>query len=157
MFALLDALHPAVLAVGHGRDPDSTRRARAAAHHWEARGGQLATVVSWPPEAASWLRPASRLIADADAWLVADTPAGWCGIGPRLAETGAWAPTRTVAFSSLADPDLPRQAGRAATEGIHGAHRPSPGTTNENSAEPSTTHWEFRHGLLIRRPASRQP
>ncbi|GAA4906631.1 hypothetical protein EV188_103475 [Actinomycetospora succinea] len=155
LIALLDELRPEVLGIGHGRDTTATRRAHLAAQRWEARGGHLAALVSWPDTAASWLRQATKLTEDADTWLIADHPTGWAGIGPRLADDGRWSATRTVAFSSLAHPDLPRLAGAAATEGVHGAYgaeAPAYSRRNMASADGAGA-WVFRHGLLIHRPA----
>jgi hypothetical protein len=83
-----------LVAVGHGRDPDSAAAAWAFVERWD---GQIAVVVDWPPVAASWLRPAQRLTAgDPDAWVIADTPSGWEPVARRLRETGRWDPMRTV-------------------------------------------------------------
>ncbi|HEY2205972.1 MAG TPA: hypothetical protein VGH99_15980 [Pseudonocardia sp.] len=89
---LVRELAPGVVNLGHGRAPGSVARARAFERAWRERGGHLGIVVSWPATAASWLRPATRLARGADTWVVADDPAGWTGIGPRLAGTGAWWP-----------------------------------------------------------------
>ena len=51
---------------------------------------------------------------------VPDTPAGWAGIGPRLADTGRWRADRTVAFPGLDDPALPVAAGLPAGTGLRG-------------------------------------
>lgn len=108
--------------VGHARDPGSRARAAAFVAAWTARGGEIGAVVSWPATAASWLRPASRLVAGPpDGWVVADYPDGWRGIGPRLVATGRWRADRTVAFAGLGTPDLPLAAGRCATDGLRGA------------------------------------
>jgi hypothetical protein len=121
---LTAALRPAAVLVnvGHGRDPGSRARAAAFVAAWTARGGEIGTVASWPATAASWLRPATRLVAGApDAWVVADRPEGWRGIGPRLLATGRWRAERTVAFAGLGTPELPFIAGRPATDGLRGA------------------------------------
>jgi hypothetical protein len=118
---LVRELGPVVVNVGHGRDRDSILRARAFLHGWAEHGGHIGAVVSWPPSAASWLRPAARLARGADTWVIADQPGGWAGIGPRLAATGRWRADRTVAFSGLADPTLPSLAGVPATDGLRGA------------------------------------
>ena len=139
VLALVEGLRPGIVNVGHGRDPISLARARVFLQAWTRRGEQVGAVVSWPAAAASWLRPATRLADDADTWVVADLPGGWAGVGPRLATTARWDPARTVAFAPLADPDLPRVAGRAATEGIRGA-------------TPAGEVWRYRHGLLVLGP-----
>lgn len=121
---LTAALRPAatLVNVGHGRGPGARARAAAFVAAWTARGGEIGAVVSWPATAASWLRPASRMVAGPpDAWVVADRPDGWRGIGPRLLATGSWRADRTVGFAGLGAPDLPLVAGRAATDGLRGA------------------------------------
>jgi hypothetical protein len=91
---LLRDMDATLVAVGHGRDPDSIAAAHAFVERWH---GQIAVVVDWPPVAASWLRPAHRLVAaDPDAWVIADTPDGWERVAKRLRETGSWDPMRTV-------------------------------------------------------------
>jgi hypothetical protein len=115
--------HRVVLVnVGHGRDARSVACATAFVTAWQAEGGDIGAIVSWSAAGASWLRPACRLAAGApDAWVVADSPAGWTGFGQRLAATGLWRARRTVAFSGLADPMLPELAGSEATDGVRGA------------------------------------
>jgi hypothetical protein len=117
---LVRELEPGVVNVGHGRDDACTARARAFADAWTEQGGHLGAIVSWPSAAASWLRQADRLATGADTWVIADTPTGWAGIGPRLLDTGRWSPRRTVAFPGVDDPTL---AGRAETHGLRGATR----------------------------------
>lgn len=130
--------HRAVLVnVGYGRAPRSIACAGAFIKRWQATGGQIGAVVSWPSVAASWLRPACRLAAGApDAWVVADTIDGWTGVGRRLAATGTWRAWRTVAFEGLADPRLPTVTGFEASEGLSGSL-------------PDGTAWRFRDGMLV--------
>jgi hypothetical protein len=135
VLALVRRLRPGSVNVGHGRDPASIVRAEAFAGAWTDLGGDIGVVVSWPATAASWLRQARRLAAGADTWVVADTPSGWAGIGPRLAATGLWRADRTVAFPGLDDPALSRVAGPAATEGLRGV-----------SADGCT--WQHTNGWL---------
>jgi hypothetical protein len=146
LLPLLDTMGPGVVNVGHGRDPESVRRARSFGEAWTARGGLLGMVVSWPPVAASWLRPATRLAAAADLWVVADTAAGWAGIGPRLATTARWRPDRTVAFPGLDDPGLARLAGHAAVAGLRGV-------TVDGRTWTHDGRWVRITGAPIREPA----
>ncbi|GLZ36548.1 hypothetical protein Acsp05_01730 [Actinokineospora sp. NBRC 105648] len=105
--------------VGHGRDPVSSAAATAFLSTWD---GGVGEVVSWPAEAASWLRQACRFTGGApDVWVVADAAQAWSGMARRLAATPGWRPARTVAFGGLACPDLPALVGFDATEGISGA------------------------------------
>jgi len=104
----LERLDARMVAVGHGRDARSRRAARLFTSTWTAGldpdgvHRQIACTVDWPAEAASWLRPARRLTETAvDAWVIADTPAGWTRMSERLRESTDWAAERTVAFSGL--------------------------------------------------------
>jgi hypothetical protein len=134
---LVRAQRARLVNVGHGRDARSVACARAFIAAWQAAGGEIGTAVSWPPAAASWLRPAGRLAAGApDAWVVADVVTGWRNVGPRLVATGSWRAGRTVAFASLADPTLPALAGHEPTDELSGAL-------------PDGSIWTFRDGRLI--------
>jgi hypothetical protein len=76
---------------------------------WTNTGGLISRIVGWPPDAASWPRPARDLIGEpADAGVVADNPAGFAQLAHRLAREPKWSPTRTYAFGSVASPDLLR-------------------------------------------------
>jgi len=94
------------IAIGHGRDRASAAAASALAAAWT---GEVTAIVSWPEQAASWLRPARRLTAHTpDAWVVAGAAPGWAGMRDRLIRDTDWEPARTHAFASLAhliDPD----------------------------------------------------
>ncbi|SER41792.1 hypothetical protein SAMN04487818_103233 [Actinokineospora terrae] len=103
--------------VGHGRDPRSTAAAEAFVAAWP---GTVCAVVSWPPEAASWLRQACRFAGGSpDLWVIADDAASWAGMGRRLVAQPQWRPGRTIAFSGLADPALPGLVGDI--DGLSGA------------------------------------
>ena len=92
--ALLRRMDATLVAVGHGRDESSVAAANAFLARWD---GEIAVVVDWPASAASWLRPAQRLLAaEPDAWVIADTPAGWEPVARRLRKSATWDPLRTV-------------------------------------------------------------
>ncbi len=140
VLGLVRADGPALVNVGHGRDAHSASCARAFAEAWEAEGGLVGAMVSWPRTAASWLRPTRQLVCGPpDVWVIADEAAGWPDVGRRLSTTLLWRASRTVAFAGLADPLLPLRAGRDATEGIRGAYRDG-------------RIWVFDDGELAGRP-----
>src|ERR1700729_4009688 len=65
------------VAVGLGRSAATARAVAAFCRGWEARGGIVLDVVTWPGEAASWLRQATRFAAaDPDLWVMAGEPRG---------------------------------------------------------------------------------
>ncbi|MEU9546187.1 hypothetical protein [Streptomyces mirabilis] len=125
------------LTIGHSRDADSLAAAEAFAAAWEARGGKVLASVDWPETAASWLRPASRLTAEApDAWVMAAAPLGFAQLARRLRHSTDWDPARTFAFASLRDSRLPALTGPDTLHGLRGA----------------TTHgatWYVRHRWVM--------
>ncbi|WP_026414495.1 hypothetical protein [Actinomadura oligospora] len=111
-----------ILAIGHSRDEPSREAAHAVADAWTARGCRVLTVVSWPEQAASWLRPATRLTTPRpDAWVIAASPLGFAQLARRLHHSTDWDPSRTFAFASLQDPRLPALAGPGTLDGLRGA------------------------------------
>ncbi|SDH13760.1 Ada metal-binding domain-containing protein [Nonomuraea jiangxiensis] len=121
---LLTGRRPRVetVTLGHGRDAASTAAVQAFAQAWEGRGGHILAVVTWPEEAASWLRPATRFAAgDPDAWVVAGAAPGWAGMSRRLRHSTAWDPARTFAFASIGGIETLRLAGPGTLDGLRGA------------------------------------
>ncbi|MEU2738310.1 ABC transporter substrate-binding protein [Streptomyces sp. NPDC007095] len=110
------------VAIGHSRDANSLAAAEAFAAAWEARGGKVLASVDWPETAASWLRPARRLTAEApDAWVMAGAPLGFAQLARRLRHSTDWDPARTFAFASLRDSRLPALAGPDTLHGLRAA------------------------------------
>ncbi len=92
------ARRPRTIVIGHGRDAAPV--AEAFARAWP---GIVLDVVSWPEEAASWLRQARRFTAgEPDAWVVAGAPRGWAGMSERLRRSTGWDPARTYGFAATA-------------------------------------------------------
>lgn len=107
------------ITIGHGRHRASVAAARALAAAW---GGPVVDIVHWPASAASWLKPARRLAASQpDAWVIADTPAGWAQVARRLADQPAWTASRTFGFASLASAGLVALADVSMLGGMRGA------------------------------------
>ncbi|MDX3073718.1 ABC transporter substrate-binding protein [Streptomyces sp. MI02-7b] len=130
-----------VVAVGHSRDAASRDAAVAFAAAWRAAGREIAAVVDWPEEAASWLRPAQRLTADApDAWAVAAAPRGWAQLVRRLRRGTGWDAARTAGFAALGDPRIAAATGTAALQGMRGA-------------APDGGVWHFDRGWVVRTAA----
>lgn len=139
LLGLLDGAR--VVTVGHSRDAASREAAAAFAAAWRAAGREIAAVVDWPEEAASWLRPARRLTADApDAWAVAAAPRGWAQLVRRLRHGTGWDPARTVGFAALGDPRIAAVTGAAAVQGLRGA-------------APDGGVWRFDRGWVVRTAA----
>jgi hypothetical protein len=129
VLAQLERLGARLVAVGHGRDPRSRRAAQLFVAAWTAGldpdGGdprEVAEVVDWPADAASWLRPARRLTETAeDAWVIADQLPAWTRMSGRLRESTDWDPARTVAFAGIDSPATVAAAEPGALDGMVGA------------------------------------
>lgn len=104
---LIDLLGGAsTIAIGHGRHTTSRETAIAVSKAWRDLGRTVLGTVDWPAAAASWLKPASRLVSThPDAWVIIDNPAGCAQLAIRLAEHDNWAATRTFGTASLDSPD----------------------------------------------------
>ncbi|MGW0095321.1 hypothetical protein ACWDWS_41145 [Streptomyces sp. NPDC003328] len=128
------------VAIGHSRDDASRAAAQAFATAWEARGGRVLAIVDWPDNAASWLRPATRLTAQIpDTWVIAAGVLGFAQLARRLRRSTDFDPARTVAFASLQDSRLPALAGEGTLHGLRGA-----------SADGGT--WHVRRGWVTSYP-----
>ena len=138
LLQLLRAARATTIAIAHGRHPASAAAARALADAWTGAtrtepdaggtGNMVLDVVSYPPDAASWLRPARRLArAQPDAWVIADNPAGCAQLARRLAGEPGWAAARTLGFASVATADLVDLTGPGLLDGMTGA-TPAGGT-----------------------------
>jgi hypothetical protein len=58
--------------------------------------------VTWPEEAASWLRQATRFAAaNPDLWVMAGPAGGWAQMARRLLWSTSWQPERTIAFAGI--------------------------------------------------------
>ena len=89
-------------AIGRGRSAAAAEAVTAFARRLEASGATVLTVVTWPEEAASWLRQATRFAAaDPDLWIMAGTPRGSAQMTRRLLWSTPWQPGRTLAFAAL--------------------------------------------------------
>jgi hypothetical protein len=105
------------------RNEDAHRNAlvREFTTAWEAAGGSIANNVSYNPEAPSLNSEAGQIASgDPDAWMIIDYPESWDKMGPALVRTGQWDPARTFTGDGLRNADLPKSAGRPATEGMRG-------------------------------------
>ena len=106
------------VAIGRGRSAGAAAAVTEFARRWEAGGGTVLTVVTWPEEAASWLRQATRLTAaDPDLWIMAGPPRGWAQMARRLLWSTPWQPGRTLAFAALG---TQRAIGLVGAHNLHG-------------------------------------
>ena len=126
------------VTVGHGRSAAAAAAAAAFARRWEDQGRIVLDVVTWPEEAASWLRQASRFAAaEPDLWVMAGPPGGWAQMTRRLLWSTPWEPGRTIAFAALGTERAVGLVGADNLSGLTGA-----------TARGGT--WAVRAGQLIR-------
>jgi hypothetical protein len=110
------------VAIGRGRSAAVAEAVTAFARRWEASGGTVLTVVTWPEEAASWLRQATRFAAaDPDLWIMAGTQRGWAQMTRRLLWSTPWQPGRTLAFAALGTQSAIGLVGAHNLQGLAGA------------------------------------
>jgi hypothetical protein len=118
--ALRRDAHSVVL--GCGRHASATAAAAGFARRWEASGRIVLDTVTWPEEAASWLRPATRFAAaDPDLWVMAGPAGGWAQMTRRLLWSTAWQPGRTIAFAALGLDPVIELVGACNLPGLTGA------------------------------------
>ena len=111
-----------IIAIGSGRSAVATGAVAAFARRWEAGGRIVLDVVTWPEEAASWLRQARRFTAaDPDLWVMAGPPGGWAQMTRRLLWSTSWEPGRTIAFASLGSEHAIGLVGAGHLTGLAGA------------------------------------
>jgi hypothetical protein len=109
------------VAIGRGRSA-AAGAVTAFARRWEAGGATVLTVVTWPEEAASWLRQATRFAAaDPDLWIMAGTARGWAQMTRRLLWSTPWQPGRTLAFAALGTQHAIGLVGAHNLQGLAGA------------------------------------
>ncbi|MEY9932464.1 hypothetical protein ABH926_007115 [Catenulispora sp. GP43] len=110
------------IAVGSGRTPAALAAADAIADAWQAVGGTVAAMVSWPETAASWLRQAQRFAeAPADLWVVTGPETGWAQMTRRLLWSTAWRAERTLATAAVGRPSALALVGTHHLRGLSGA------------------------------------
>jgi hypothetical protein len=125
-----------VVRIGHGRSPAAARAARAFACRWEAAGRIVLCAVTWPEEAASWLRQATRFTAaNPDLWVMAGPAGGWAQMTRRLLWSTSWRPERTIAFAGIGTGRAIGLVGAVNLPGLTGA-------TNDGGT------WAVRDGQL---------
>lgn len=136
---------PLTVVIGAARDARSLDAAKRLDAAWHKQGGVVLETVTWPEQAASWLRQAQRFThPEPDAWIVSGMLPGFVQLGRRLTLSTEWDPARTVATASLAHESLIAYGGIGTFDHLRGAHR-----------DGST--WEIIRTLLINHPHTEHP
>lgn len=109
-------------AIGRGRSAAAARTAEGFTRRWEAAGRVVLDTITWPEDAASWLRQATRLAAsDPDLWIMTGPPRGWAQMTRRLLWSTLWRPERTIASAALGTERAIELVGACNLEGLAGA------------------------------------
>ncbi len=118
--------------IGARNDAYGTGLAEAFRGAWEEKGGTIGQEVVYDPEQPSYNSEAAQLTeGDPDAYAIFDFPETYGKVGPALVRTGDFDASKAFATDGLASSDLPKDAGREATEGMRGT---APGAPEEGAA-----------------------
>jgi hypothetical protein len=133
------------VTIGHGRSAAAARAAAAFARRFRDQGRIVLDVVTWPEQAASWLRQANRFAAsNPDLWVMAGPPGGWAQMTRRLLWSTPWDPSRTIAFAVLGTERAVGLVGAGNLSGLTGA-----------TALGGT--WAVRSGRVVEDQSERMP
>lgn len=133
------------VTLGHGPGEHAADAITRFGSAWTEHGGLIMDVVSWPDDAASWLRHARRLTAPRpDLWIMAGPALGFVQMARRLTVSTTWDPARTLAFSHVAHAAAVRAAGPGVLDGLCGS-------------QSGLTDWRVEGGAVcLARPARRR-
>jgi ABC-type branched-subunit amino acid transport system substrate-binding protein len=116
-------------------DAYGTGLADTFAKAWEPKGGNIGERVIYDPKQPSYNSEARQITSGSpDAWVIIDFPETYQKVGPALVRTGNWDPKKSFITDGLASSDLPKNAGREATEGMRGTAPGSPDTGTASEA-----------------------
>jgi branched-chain amino acid transport system substrate-binding protein len=115
--------------IGARNDPYGTGLSDTFSKAWQEKGGQIGERVIYEPEQPSYNSEAREITGgNPDAYAIFDLPGTYERVGAALVRTGKWEADRTFTTDGLASSELPKNAGKEATEGMHGVAPGSPET-----------------------------
>jgi ABC-type branched-subunit amino acid transport system substrate-binding protein len=121
--------------IGARNDAYGTGLAGTFTKAWQEKGGKIGERVIYDPEQPSYNSEARKIAGgNPDAYVIIDFPETYQKVGPALVRTGQWDPKKTFITDGLASSDLPKNAGREATEGMRGTAPGSPDTGKASEA-----------------------
>ena len=113
--------------IGARNDAYGSNLAETFSSAWQEKGGQVGERVLYDPEQPSYNSEARQIAGgNPDGYVIVDFPETYQKVGPALVRTGDWDPKKTFITDGLASSDLPKNAGREATEGMRGTAPGSP-------------------------------
>ncbi|MDQ2676962.1 MAG: ABC transporter substrate-binding protein [Actinomycetota bacterium] len=121
-----------VVNIGARNDPYGTGLAETFTAAWEEKGGEIGEEVIYDPEAATYDSEAGDIVSgDPDAFVIIDFPETYAKVGPALAGTGDFDPTKAFVTDGLISGTLAEDAGDDAVVGLRGT---APGAPDEGEA-----------------------
>jgi ABC-type branched-subunit amino acid transport system substrate-binding protein len=121
--------------IGARNDAYGTGLSDTFSEAWEGKGGTIGERVIYDPEQPSYNSEARQITSgNPDAWVIIDFPETYQKVGPALVRSGNWDPKKSFITDGLASSDLPKNAGREATEGMRGTAPGSPETGSASEA-----------------------
>ena len=126
-----------VVNIGARDDPYGEGLAEAFTENWEEKGGEVGETVIYDPALPSYDSEAEQIVSgNPDGWVIVDFPETYGKVGPALARTGDFDPTKAFITDGLVGTTLPKDAGEEATEGLRGT---VPGAPED---DPSTEAFD---------------
>jgi branched-chain amino acid transport system substrate-binding protein len=122
----LGGLQGKTINIGARNDLYGTGFADSLEAELEERGATVAEKVIYDPEQPSYNSEAGQITSgNPDNFVIIDFPETFAKLGPALARTGNWEPTKTFITDGLSSTDLTELVGPDSTEGMLGT---APGT-----------------------------
>jgi ABC-type branched-subunit amino acid transport system substrate-binding protein len=122
----LGGLQGKTINIGARNDLYGTGFADSLEAELEQRGAKVAEKVIYDPEQPSYNSEAEQLTSGSpDNFVIIDFPETFAKLGPALARTGNWEPSKTFITDGLSSTDLTELLGPESTEGMLGT---APGT-----------------------------
>lgn len=117
----LNGLQGKTINIGARNDLYGTGFADSLEAELEERGATVAEKVVYDPEQPSYNSEATQLTSgNPDNFVIIDFPETFAKVGPALARTGNWEPTKTFITDGLSSTDLTELLGPEETEGMLG-------------------------------------
>ena len=117
----LGGLQGKTINIGARNDLYGTGFADSLEAELEQRGAKVAEKVVYDPEQPSYNSEAAQLTSgDPDDFVIIDFPETFAKLGPALARTGNWEPSKTFITDGLSSTDLTELLGPESTEGMLG-------------------------------------
>ncbi len=140
----LNGLQGKTINIGARNDLYGTGFADSLEAELEERGATVAQKVVYDPEQPSYNSEAAQLTSgNPDNFVIIDFPETFAKVGPALARTGNWEPTKTFITDGLSSTDLAELLTPEETEGMLGT---APGTFAGNAPDAFDTLFEKAPG-----------